>query len=374
MHIIHIITSLNDGGAEGVLFRLCKYDNTHSHTVISMMDYGKYGPLLINSGIEVHCLNMDSGRIRFNDFLKLFKLLRKLNPDIVQTWMYHADLFGGITARLYGVKKVFWNIRHTALLPEDSKKSTRLVAKLCARLSGIIPLGIICCAEEAKRVHINLGYLKRKMTVIPNGYEIKLFKPSEDLRFSFRNEFGLDSSTLVLGMVGRFHPQKNHMGLLEALSIVKNSYYNFKFLLIGRELNRDNQILISEIKRRNLKSNIILLGQRSDISDLMNALDINVLSSSGGEGFPNVLAEAMACGVPCVTTDIGDAALIVNDTGWVSRPNDPIELANTIIKAIEERNRDERLWFLKKQNCRERIVQNFSLYRMIENYHLIWRV
>jgi len=372
--ITHIITGLNNGGAEGVLFRICKNDSFQKHIVISMMDDGKYGPLLRNYKVDVYCLNMNLGRVRIKDFLKLFNLLRKINPNIIQTWMYHADFFGGIVARLSGFKNIFWNIRHTALLPEDSKKSTILVAKLCARLSGIIPKSIICCAEEAMRVHIVLGYEKRKMTLIPNGYDISLFKPSEELRFSFRNEFELNSKTLVFGMVGRFHPQKNHIGLIKALSIVKKSYNDFKFILIGSDLNDDNFILSNEIKNQNLESNILMINQRSDMPAVMNALDINVLSSSSGEGFPNVLAEAMACGTPCVTTNVGDAAQIVSDTGWVSPPNDHIALAKALIEAIEEKNNDKQSWVLRKQNCRDRIVLNFSLDKMIRNYNKAWGI
>lgn len=374
MKIVHIITGLNDGGAEGVLYRLCKNDSKYKHSVISMMDEGKYGSLLRNFGVDVYCLNMNLGRIRIKNFLKLSKLLLELKPDIIQTWMYHADFFGGITARLSGFKNVFWNIRHTTLLPEDSKKSTILVAKLCARLSGIVPKRVICCAEEAMRVHIDLGYEKRKITVISNGYDISFFKPSEELRFSLRNELGFKSNTLALGMVGRFHSQKNHLGLLKALSIVKKSYEDFKFLLIGRNLNHDNLILYNEIKKQNLESNILLLNQRSDMPAVMNALDINILSSSSGEGFPNVLAEAMACGTPCVTTNVGDAALIVGATGWVSPPNDTMALANTIIEAIKEKSHDKESWALRKQNCRDRIVENFSLDKMIKNYHLVWDI
>ncbi|MDA9253121.1 glycosyltransferase, partial [Flavobacteriaceae bacterium] len=368
------ITGLGNGGAEGVLYRLCETDLHNRHIIISLSGLGKYGALIKESNKEVYCLNMRSGRFSIRALFKLFVLFKKLNPDIIQTWMYHADFFGGFVARLAGFKNVFWNIRHTTLLPENSKKSTILVAKICARLSGIIPKGIICCAEEAMRVHFDLGYKKRKMTVIANGYDTLLFKPSEELRFSFRNEFELNSKTIILGMVGRFHPQKNHLGLLEALSLVKKSFEDFKFLLIGRDLNYDNFILDNEIKKQNLESNILLLNQRSDMPAVMNALDINVLSSSSGEGFPNVLAEAMACGTPCVTTNIGDAALIVDNTGWVLQPNDPTELANAIIEAIEERSRDEQSWVLRKQNCRTRIVQNFSLDKMIKNYHLVWGI
>jgi len=374
MKVVHIISNLNNGGAEGVLYRLCKSDTIQNHIVISMTGEGKYKLMLRNVGIDVYCLNMNNNRAYFKGFLKLLKLLRKLKPDIIQTWMYHADFFGGITARLLGFKNIFWNIRHTKLLPSESKKTTRILANISARLSGIIPKRIICCAEEALWVHSEMGYKKLKMTVIANGYDISLFKPCDKLRLSLRDELNLNLKTIILGMVGRFHPQKNHIGLLKALSIVKKLDYDFKFLLIGRDLNYDNLILESEIKRQNLESNILLLNQRSDMPAVMNALDINVLSSSSGEGFPNVLAEAMACGTPCVTTNIGDAALIVDDTGWVSPPNDPIGLSNAIIEAIEERSNDEELWTLRKQKCRDRIVENFSLDKMIKNYHLVWGI
>jgi len=372
MKIVHIITGLGDGGAEGVLFRLCKYDLKKEHIVISLKNEGKYGLLLKEKGINVICLDMNFGKVRVKDFLKLFRLLKKLKPDTIQTWMYHADFFGGIVSRFAGFKNIFWNIRHTTLEPEESKKSTRLVVKLCARLSRVIPKGIICCGEEVLRVHSELGYNKSKMKIICNGYDISLFKPSIKLRLFFRKEFDLNSKTLVLGMVGRFHPQKNHLGLLKALSIVKKCFKDFKFLLVGRDLNHNNLILVNEIKNQNLESNIVLINKRSDIPAVMNAIDINVLSSSSGEGFPNVLAEAMACGIPCVTTNIGDASLIVGHTGWVSPPNDSIALANSIIKAIKEKNRDKKLWSLRKQKCRNRIIENFSLDKMIKNYHSVW--
>jgi glycosyltransferase involved in cell wall biosynthesis len=374
MIIVHIIAGLNDGGAEGVLYRLCANDTKHTHIVISMIDEGKYGHLLQKVGIDVFCLNIKRGGIRVDDFFKLFKLLRRLKPNIVQTWMYHADLFGGFVARLAGFNKVFWNIRHSRLLPDDSKKSTIIVAKLCAFFSGIIPKGIVCCAEEAMRVHSNMGYKKRKMTVIANGYDTSLFKPDEKFKFQLRDELGIGPTELVLGMVGRFHPQKNHLGLLEALSIVKKSFSDFKFLLIGRNLNQNNQILVGKIKRYDLESNIFLLNQRSNIPAFMNSLDINILASKSGEGFPNVLAEAMSCGIPCVTTNVGDAQLIVANTGWVLPPNDPIALANIIIQAIEEFRCNQLLWLKRKNKCRDRIIQKFSLDIMINKYHIVWSI
>ena len=283
MIITHIISNLNRGGAEGVLFRLSVSDKKNEHIIISLTNEGFYGPILKSSGIKVYTLNIDSKKIRLKDFLMLFKLLKNINPNIIQTWMYHADFFGGITARLAGFKDVFWNIRHTTLLPENSKKSTIFVAKLCARLSRIIPKRVICCAEEAMRVHIVLGYEKRKMTVIANGYNISLFKPNEELKFSLRNEFGFKPKTLVLGMVGRFHPQKNHMGLLKALSIIKNSYHDFKFFLIGRDLNLDNHILVNEIKKKNLKKIRPVVDQINSFEAQISALSDSELQAKTKE-------------------------------------------------------------------------------------------
>lgn len=369
--ILHIISGLNNGGAEGVLYRLCKYDKKYQHIVVSMMDEGKYGPLLREAGVVMYCLNMPQGRVTFSGLWHLFKFIRQHKPDVVQTWMYHADLIGGVVARLAGVRNVFWNIRHTTLEPGKSKKSTILIAKLCAYLSSFIPKGIVFCAQEAVRVHSELGYKASKMTVIGNGYDLAIFNPNDDLSLRFKTELNIKTNTALLGMVGRFNPQKDHFGLLTALSIIKDRPSHFKVALIGRDLNSSNSGLNDQIKNLGLEENLLLLDQRIDVPAVMNGLDIHVLSSSS-EGFPNVLAEAMACGTPCVTTDVGDAALIVGDTGWVVQPKDPQVLANAMLEAMEEQQNNPQAWQVRKQACRERIVNNFSIEKMVEGYHQVW--
>jgi len=370
--VLHIITGLNNGGAEGVLYRLCKYDSLAKHIVVSMMDEGKYGPTLKAEGIEVHCLNFQQGSVSLSGMLRLFKLIRQNKPEIVQTWMYHADLIGGVVSRLAGVKNVFWNVRNTTLVPGESKRSTIWTAKICARLSGMIPRRIICCAQEAVRVHSDLGYNMEKMSVIGNGYDLSFFSPSDGKGYAFKKDIKLRPDSLLLGMVGRFDQQKDHFGLLRALSIVKNSIPFFCFALIGRDLNPDNHKLNKLIKKYDLEKNIFLLDQRNDIPNVMNGLDIHCLSSSFGEAFPNVLAEAMACGTPCVTTDVGDAALIIGDTGWVVPPKDPQALANAILQAIAEKQNNHHAWSVRKQACRNRIAETFDIETMIKNYHRAW--
>ena len=369
--ILHIIAGLNDGGAEAVLYRLCNNDTRYTHYVISMMDVGKYGPLLKQAGIEVHYLNMPQGRVSMRGLLRLWSLLRELKPDVVQTWMYHADLIGGVVARLAGVKSVFWGIRHTTLEPGKSKRSTIYVARLCAFLSRWVPDKIVCCANKAVEVHVKLGYSAHKMTVIPNGYDLKKFFVDYDDRKLLRNEWGIDETIPLLGMVGRFDPQKDHKNLINALGTLRQSSFDFCFVLIGKNLLETNQELVAWIDAQDLRENIILLGQRSDIPQVMNALDVHVLSSSYGEAFPNVLAEAMACGTPCVTTDVGDAALIVGDTGWVVEPKNAEALATALLDSLILLH-DEPAWMIRKQQARERIVNNFCLEKMINDYHTVW--
>lgn len=365
--VLNIITGLNDGGAEAVLYRLCHHDKEHQHIVISLMDKGKYGPLLEDIGVQVYCLNMPPGKVRITALIKLYKLIRQLNPDVVQTWMYHADLIGGVVARLAGFKNVFWNIRHTELKPNESKRSTILIAKVCAKISSLVPKRIVCCANKAASVHVDLGYADEKMIVIGNGYDLSLFYPKRD--YSSLSDSNIN---FALGMVGRFNPQKDHVGLLKALDIVKKRRSKFNAFLIGQDINTNNLFLLDNINTLGLEEHVSLLGQRADIATIMNILDIHVLSSSFGEGFPNVVSEAMACGTPCVTTDVGDAALIVGQSGWVVPPKDPHALANAIVEAIDEKQNNPQAWQDRKKACRQRIVENFSIDKMVENYHQVW--
>ncbi|MHB0852823.1 glycosyltransferase [Stutzerimonas nitrititolerans] len=374
VEVVHIIAGLSDGGAEGVLSRICLYDRSVKHSVVSLMGEGKYGAQLRANGITVDCLNMPSGRITFSGVCKLLCLLRRQRSKIVvQTWMYHADLIGGVLARLAGVRHVYWNVRHTNLDVNFSKKSTIFVARLCAWLSHLVPRQIICCAEEAAKVHRELGYASEKLLVIANGYDLSKFTVNDSARTRLRTELGL-SSCWLLGMVGRFDPQKDHKNFLLALADLKRRGLSFCAILIGRGMNDSNGQLISWIKELGLEGEVRLLGQRTDIPEIMNALDVHVLSSAFGEAFPNVVAEAMACGTPVIATDVGDAGLIIGDTGWVVLPEDSSALADAIGAAATEWREAKDAWNRRKNACRTRINENFSLKKMITSYHQVWKV
>lgn len=372
--VFHIISGLNDGGAESVLHRLSTYDNSKDHHVISMMGMGKYGSLLVDSGVRVTCLDMPAGRVSLSGLIKLYRLIKQEKPTVIQTWMYHADLVGGLIGRLAGAKKVFWNIRHSELEPGKTKRTTILVAKLCAVLSKWIPHKIICCAEKAKSVHVGYGYDASKMVVIENGYDLARNKPDIDARVHTRFEFKMPSENLLLGMVGRFNVQKNHYGLLESLAHLKKRGLDFKCLLVGNGMDGDNEELVNWVKHFELVDQVKLLGQRSDVPEIMNALDIHLFSSAFGEGFPNVLAEAMACGTPCVTTNAGDAEAIVGDTGWVVPVRDSENFANAVLAAADEWLNQPSRWKERQARAVQRVHQNFSLEKMVQSYQSVWRI
>lgn len=369
----HVITSLSDGGAEAVLYRLCNHDKENQHIVISLMDKGKYGSLLEDMGVQVYCLDMPAGKIRFAALIKLYKLIRQLKPDVVQTWMYHADLIGGVIARLAGVKNIVWGVHHTTLVKGESKRSTILIAKINALISSFIPRKIIYCAEKSRQVQESIGFSPKIGHVVPNGYNIDDFKPDLDAGMAFRQEVGLADEKFLIGHVGRYDPQKDHQTLLLSVCelLNRNTDFEFEVVLVGTNLDEGNLVLSNVINENNL-SCVRMLGRRSDMPSVMSGFDVFVLSSAFGEAFPNVLNEAMACGTPCITTNVGDAAVIVGDTGWVVPPKDPQALAKAMLEAMEEQQNNPQAWQARKQACRERIVDNFSIKKMVEAYHQVW--
>lgn len=371
MKVVHVITGLGSGGAEAVLFRLCCADRADAHTVISLTDDGAYGQQLRDAGVTVRCLGMPRGRVTFAGLWRLWRALRASEADVVQTWMYHADLIGGVVARLAGLRRVYWGIRNSDLEPGKSKRTTIGVARLCAVLSRKIPYRVICCADRAAAIHIALGYDESKFVLIPNGYDLDQFRPDSGRRKWLRADWRIPDGTPLLGMVSRFDPQKDHDNLLQALEILRVRGVEFRCVLVGSGMSQDNATLVRWLADRRLSERVLPLGLQTNIPAVMNALDVHILSSRG-EAFPNVLAEAMACGTPCVATNVGDAAEIVGNTGWIVRPGCPRELATALVDAIASLA-DVETWHTRQSACRARIKERYSIARMVVSYRETWQ-
>lgn len=284
MKVLHIITGLGDGGAEACLYRLIKKSqNQIENFVVSLCPQDKYSTLISGLGVQVIHLNLEHLSQIFNRSYKLYSLVKEINPDIVQTWMYHADFLGGICAKI-AKKKVFWGLHNTTLHFGESSTLTICLVKILSKLSFFVPDKIISCSFASTKYHVSKGYCRDKMITIHNGVDTEVFKESHELREQFRKQLSLNNSDFCVGMVARNMPPKDYPTLISALNLLKRNGTNFKCLLVGR----DTELLSQEIQELKLENEIIVLGQQDNIPEIMNGLDVFVLSSKA-EACPNVL-------------------------------------------------------------------------------------
>lgn len=370
LKILHIISSLGNGGAEKTLFKICKYDNQNFHSVISLMDNGKYGHFLKSMNIKIHTLEMKQGEMSIKAIFKILKILICNRPDVVQTWMYHSDLLGGVLAKLLGIKKIYWNIRNANLDKSLVKKKTYFLIKFLSKLSYIIPYKIISCSKKGIDTHSVLGYQKNFFSYIPNGYKNEKNKLCKNKKNFLKKKYKIHNTHPIIGLIARFHPQKDHENLLNALSLVKSQNINFFCILMGPGISFKNKKLRSLILKKNLKKNVRLFDDNFDVIEIMNIFDINILSSKT-EGFPNVIAEAMQYGIPSISTDVGDASIIIKKNGWVARSRNSIDLAKKIKLSLSCIHSPE--WIQKSFQSKMDIKRNYSLELMVKRYNNLWR-
>ncbi len=238
MKVIHIITGLGDGGAEHALYKICKYDTTNNHFVISLTGRGKYYSLLKKLRIKVYCLNFKFFSI--NKFIFLVKLLRSFKPDIVQTWLVHADFLGGIAARLAGIKNILWNIRYSNIEFGKAKFTTILIIRVLSVLSYIVPQFILSVSKRANKIYINKGYNKKIFKFIANGYDLNFLRVNKFQKIKFKKKIKIKNKIPLIGTVARYDPQKDHLNLLNALSLIHLKKIKFFCILVGSNMNRNN--------------------------------------------------------------------------------------------------------------------------------------
>lgn len=345
-----------------MLRKILENDQSFEHEVVSLTSLGSIGESLIKNDIKVIALGLTKLNVLYV-FLRLVAYLFKTKPNVVQTWMYHSDLLGGIAAKLCGINRIFWNIRNTEI-PQKKLSLTGIIVRFCSILSYFVPYKIICCANASKDRHIFLGYCAKKIIVIPNGYKVTNRQEKFELGKNFRKDFNIDEDAFVIGVVGRYDYLKGYDILIDAASLLVNKNKKIIFLCIGRNVDWNNPYLVDHMKRLGVMNNFRLIGEVSDIDALFSVMDIFCLSSRS-EGFPNVVAEAMLSSLPCVVTDAGDAAIIVGDHGLVVPPSNHLALSNGILHLL---NMDSNMRKSIGTHGRIKIVKNYELSIIIGKY------
>ncbi len=370
MKITHIITDLDTGGAEMMLYKLLASlrDEALNSSVISLMGRGKITEQIETLGVKVETLDLGQGaRPSWQTIKKLRQIMRSFNPDIVQGWMYHGNIVATAAVFLFDPmhrkKKLFWNVRQTLYDINSEKIQTRWLIVL-GRWLSFFPHSIIYNSSLSAEQHCDIGFLSKKTKIIPNGFDLQKFRPDKNRRQQLRKELEVSESTILVGHISRLHPMKDHATLLRTIDHAVDSLYStgskqkVLFLLIGHGVTSDLSNNLS----------IRFLGERSDVPRIMSALDIAVSSSAWGEGFPNVIGEAMASEVPCVVTDVGDSAYIVGQYGRVCPVGDDQCIASSLLQLIG--NKQERK--ISGKQARKRIEKNYSMDKIKKEYLKEW--
>jgi glycosyltransferase involved in cell wall biosynthesis len=335
IRVVHVITTLDVGGAEMMLANVLGRVQLERYptTVVSLTDRGRLAERIERLGVPVISLGLRSGVAGLAGVFKLANVLRRESPDVVQTWLYHADLVGLLAALVARHPPVAWNIRCAELDPGDHPRSLRWVIASLARLSPGTA-AIVVNSQAGREVHTRLGYRPRRWVPIPNGFDLQRFAPRPAARDEVRAELGVPADAVLVGLVARYHVMKDHESFLRAAARLRERRPDVHFVLAGRQVDGSNAVLAALVRELGLEGSVHLLGERDDVPRLTAAFDVATCSSYS-EGFPNAIGEAMACGVPCVSTDVGDCRALVGDTGVVVPPRQPQAMADGWLSILE---------------------------------------
>jgi glycosyltransferase involved in cell wall biosynthesis len=369
MKVLHIITGLNTGGAEAMLQKLIaeSIHKQETHVVISMMDEGTHGDF-IKQHAKLYCLGLKPGKITINAIWNLFKLVKIESPDIIQSWMYHANIVA-FFVNVFTRKKLFWNIRCSLEQIKKEKTITRLLIKLSAFISPLIKK-IIFNSHSSITQHKAIGFSNKNNRFIGNGFDLTKFEyidreRSETLKVSL----GLPEKSVVIGHVARYHPVKNHIGFIQAISSLFNQKENLYCVMVGTNVDAENVELVSAINQTGNPDRFFLMGEQLDLPSLYGAFDFMV-SSSLSEAFPNTIGEAMACGTPCIVTDVGDSKKIVDNYGLSYSPGCSEELLGCFDIAFAY---SEDQYAVLSKNCRDYIDEFYSIENIYLQYIKLYR-
>ncbi len=366
IRIVHVIPTLDTGGAEVMLAKLVGgMDRTRfSNTVVSLSSPGEIAKEIEAAGVPVLSLDMRRGRTDLVGLPRLVRLLRETRPSLVQSWLYHADLLSLLAAGFAGVPPVVWNLRCTDMDLSHYPRHTRWVQRALA-VASRLPKAVVVNSAAGQTLHQMLGYRVRHWVMIPNGFDMNRFWPDPAAGPRMRAELGLPTDSVLVVLVARVDPMKDHKTFLDAAGRVATARGHVHFLLMGK----DTRTLDPMIHERGLAGRVHLLGLRSDVDRLLPGADLACLSSAFGEGFPNVLGEAMASGLPCVATDVGEARTIIANTGVIVPPRDPGALAAALLDLVD---RGPEARAMLGHAARARIESEYALPLIVERYENLY--
>ncbi len=352
--VLHIVNSLGTGGAELMLVRLLQGmdRDRFENSLVSLLRIDTFAADLHQLGIGTETLDIRGTASALAAVPRLVRLIKEGRPDVVQTWMYHSNLMGLAATRTIDVPLV-WSVHSSELDFSTYSIGLKLLFKLNARLSSL-PDAIVCTAQVAKDWHTSLGFKPRSWRCIPAGVDTDTFRPDSIAGARLRSELGLSSNALILGTAGRFHPQKDYPTFMRAFARVSRKIPDAHAVMAGVNVSADNRELDALARQLGIRDRVHMLGLRRDLQAILAGTDLFVLASAFGESCPTVLIEAMACGVPCVATNIGDSARIVGDTGKIVAPRDPAALAEACLQMLGNRHQS------LSAAARDRIRENYS--------------
>ncbi len=367
MKILHGITSLDKDGAQQMLLRLIQGldSNNFNHVIISLRERMPLADDFERLGVKVYCLGMAPARPSLQALVRLRRIISDESPDIIHSWLYHANC--AVVCAMAGMAKkipIIWGIRGSLDSGWLRGFSTALVIRLSALLSRFADV-ITFNSRISIVQHKEAGYVCKDCRYIPNGFQLERFQPQESCAAIIKGKYNIPDDYTLVGIAGRYNQAKDYPGFLRAMRLVVDSRPNVAALLMGRGVDQNNLEMADLMDQLKLGSNVYLLGAQDDLGKILPALDV-FCSSSVTEGFPNVVAEALACGVPCVVTDVGMSAELVRGAGIVVPARDVKALADGILSLVALSS-DER----KKlgTNGRQKICQEYDLSSVVRHYH-----
>lgn len=362
--IVHIINKLHRGGAEVMLVRLLQATAAcpdERHVVVTLLPGGELRSSLETVDVEVHELGFGRGLPAPLAAWRGLCLLRRINADVLVAWLYQSAAFATLAIPFIGRPRLIWNLRGTGKDPARSTMNGRLTVRLLRWLSRW-PWAVAVNSRAGRIEHERLRFRPRRWAYLPNGFEEPRMPARRPARPEIRARFGLENDATVVVCVARADPQKDHATLLLAAERFLLEEPKTRLLLVGR--GTDALAIPSSVRTL-----VTALGERDDVAELLTACDIAVLSSAFGEGLPNAVAEAMLSGLPCVVTDVGDAADLVGPTGLVVPPGTVDDLAEAVLEMVSFGN-DERARL--GEAARQRVIDRYSMERSVRAYQRLW--